>query len=148
MATSHERLRLKGVRCLKLSSFRSSRRKLPLPQKLCQGAVPASFLITEIAGHLPFLRLVARLSCKAGEIVLTFSILKQASFRYPYKVLTKYLIIVAVSLIPRGRLAAWFTWETPSASKKRIKPTEHPHPSGKPQKIKYTPNIIPSNFHT
>src|SRR5262249_4352840 len=83
MATSHERLRLKGVRCLKLPSFRSSRRKLPLPQKLCQGAVPASFLITEIAGHLPFLRLVARLSCKAGEIVLTFSILKQASFSVP-----------------------------------------------------------------
>lgn len=82
-------------------SFASPRRKLPLPQKLCQGAPFSSFLTAGNTGKLPFLFPLARLSCKAGEIVLTFSILKQASIRYPYKVLTKYLIIGAARIIPR-----------------------------------------------
>jgi len=92
--------------------YGSSRRKVPLRQKLCQGAASTHSLTAENTGQAAFYR-VARevvaptfqgglvpsnafhstptlshsgcryLSCKAREIVLRFSILKQASFRYP-----------------------------------------------------------------
>src|SRR5215813_2936558 len=99
---------LDRVRNAHYAALVSPGRKVSLRQKLCQGAASISSLTTENTGisgvakpdgsptvregissmkcdygARPHSRSGYRhLSCKAGEIVLRFSILKQASFRY------------------------------------------------------------------
>src|SRR5262245_9031385 len=101
-----DRAWLDRVRFVHYAAHSSSRRKVPLRQKLCQGAASISSLTTENTGisgvakpdgsptvregissmkcdygARPHSRSGYRhLSCKAGEIVLRFSILNQASF--------------------------------------------------------------------